>query len=210
MRVVVGPPTRHAGDRAHVRRPGTGLQQCPHHGMHGPFSKRIHALTARPLPCPACRYVSVHSWPHTVWACGVQPPPQVQEHAAPSMALRTCQHARFERYAPPCMGRWRSRQHEHAHARRWRLHGGASHSPFFCMMMHVTTYLKGLFKAVNRLMQCSKQLEVHWLTCTCQPGGASAHIRLLCSASKTTAYSCMCAPWFRCIAGSVGLHLWTP
>lgn len=42
--------------------------------------------------------------------------------------------------------------------------------PFFCMMMHVTTYLNGLFRAVNRLIQCSKQLDVHWLTCGVRTG----------------------------------------
>lgn len=38
-------------------------------------------------------------------------------------------------------------------------------SPFFCMMTHVTTYLNGLLSAANFLMQFSKQLLVHWLTC---------------------------------------------
>lgn len=41
------------------------------------------------------------------------------------------------------------------------------------MMMHVTTYLKGLFKAVRRFMHPSKQVDVHWLTCDglCKHGG---------------------------------------
>lgn len=42
---------------------------------------------------------------------------------------------------------------------------GMQCSPFFCMMIHVTTYLNGLFSAASFLMQFSKQLDVHWLTC---------------------------------------------
>lgn len=40
------------------------------------------------------------------------------------------------------------------------------HSPFFCMMMQVTTYLKGLLRPPSFLMQFSKHVDVHWLTCT--------------------------------------------
>lgn len=39
------------------------------------------------------------------------------------------------------------------------------YSPFFCMIMHVTTYLKGLFRPPSFFMQFSKQVDVHWLTC---------------------------------------------
>ncbi len=33
--------------------------------------------------------------------------------------------------------------------------------PFFCMMTVVTTYLKGLFKSAKRLIQVSRQVDVH-------------------------------------------------
>ena len=38
-------------------------------------------------------------------------------------------------------------------------------SPFFCIMTVVTTYLKGLFSSANRLMQVSRQVDVHCPTC---------------------------------------------
>lgn len=34
-------------------------------------------------------------------------------------------------------------------------------APFFCMMTQVTTYLKGFCRDTNRLMQFSRQLDVH-------------------------------------------------
>lgn len=37
--------------------------------------------------------------------------------------------------------------------------------PFFCIITVVTTYLKGLFRSANRLMQVSRHVEVHWPTC---------------------------------------------
>ena len=33
--------------------------------------------------------------------------------------------------------------------------------PFFCIMTVVTTYLNGLFRSANRLMQVSRQVDVH-------------------------------------------------
>lgn len=43
--------------------------------------------------------------------------------------------------------------------------GSVHHPPFFCMMIQVTTYLKGLFSPASFLMQFSKHADVHWLTC---------------------------------------------
>ena len=42
-----------------------------------------------------------------------------------------------------------------------------SPAPFFCMMLHVTMYLKGLLSLVRWLRQCSTTFEVHWLIFVC-------------------------------------------
>jgi len=72
-------------------------------------------------------------------------------------------------------------------------------APFFCMMAHVTTYLKGLFSAVSRFMQFSKQLDVHWLTfaseyCVfCSTASIDSLMMLLTSSATNAASSAAAA-----------------
>ena len=68
-------------------------------------------------------------------------------------------------------------------------------SPFFCMIMVVTTYLKGLFRSANRLIQVSRQVDVHWPTCTGRHCEGCKHIQTL---SRYCFEFCSTLKWLYC------------